>query len=317
MLADPKAEALVSNFAGQWLHLRNLKGKVPNSFQFPDFDDDLRRAMLEETELFFRSVMDEDRNVLDLMTADYTFVNERLARHYGIRDVYGSQFRRVTLTDDARRGLLGKGAILMVTSHAHRTSPVLRGKWILENVIGVSPAPPPDDVPGAQGRGASRQAAVRARSARGASRQPGLRQLPSRARSARPGAGELRCRRRLAHTRRRHAWKPRRRLGRAGRRHAGRRRRRAAAGAGARAGDVRPHDDREAADVCGRTRPRAVGHAGGAIDRARLARARTIASRRSCSASSGACRSRCGSRRAKRPTRRTDVQVDAIWRQEL
>ena len=103
--------------------------------------------MLRETELFFKSVMDEDRNVLDLMTADYTFVNERLAKHYGLRQIYGSQFRRVTLTDDARKGLLGKGAILMVTSHAHRTSPVLRGKWILENIIGVAPAPPPDDVP--------------------------------------------------------------------------------------------------------------------------------------------------------------------------
>jgi hypothetical protein len=147
MLADPKAEALVSNFAGQWLHLRNLRTKVPNSFQFPDFDDDLRRAMVSEVELFFKSVMDEDRNVLDLMTADYTFVNERLARHYGIPGIYGSHMRRITLTDDARRGLLGKGALLMVTSHAHRTSPVLRGKWILENIVGVSPAPPPDNVP--------------------------------------------------------------------------------------------------------------------------------------------------------------------------
>jgi hypothetical protein len=123
MLADPKSQTLVSNFAGQWLHLRNLRTKVPNSFQFPDFDDDLRRAMVSEVELFFRSVIDEDRNVLDLMTADYTFVNERLARHYGIRSVYGSQMRRVALTDEARRGLLGKGALLMVTSHAHRTSP--------------------------------------------------------------------------------------------------------------------------------------------------------------------------------------------------
>jgi mono/diheme cytochrome c family protein len=147
MLADPKAQSLVSNFAGQWLQLRNLRTKVPNSFQFPDFDDDLRRAMVSEIELFFKSVMDEDRNVLDLMTADYTFVNERLARHYGIPGIYGSQMRRVTLTDDARRGLLGKGALLMVTSHAHRTSPVLRGKWVLENIIGVSPAPPPDNVP--------------------------------------------------------------------------------------------------------------------------------------------------------------------------
>jgi hypothetical protein len=147
MLADPRAEALIANFAGQWLHLRNLRAKVPNSFQFPDFDDDLRRAMLTETELFVGSVMKENRSVLDLMTADYTFLNERLARHYGVRNVYGSQFRRVTLADDTRKGLLGKGAILMVTSHAHRTSPVLRGKWILENVIGVAPAPPPDDVP--------------------------------------------------------------------------------------------------------------------------------------------------------------------------
>ena len=147
MLADPKAHALVENFAGQWLYLRNLRNKQPNSFQFPDFDDDLRRAMIAEVELFFKSIMDEDRNVLDLMTADYTFVNERLARHYGIPNVYGSQLRRVTLTDDARRGLLGKGAILIATSHAHRTSPVLRGKWVLENIIGVSPAPPPDNVP--------------------------------------------------------------------------------------------------------------------------------------------------------------------------
>jgi len=146
MLADPKAEALVTNFAGQWLYLRNLRNKVPNSFQFPDFDDDLRRAMVREVELFFKSVMDEDRNVLDLMTADYSFVNERLARHYGMPGIYGSRFRRVTVSD-ARRGLLGKGAILMATSHAHRTSPVLRGKWVLENIIGVSPAPPPDNVP--------------------------------------------------------------------------------------------------------------------------------------------------------------------------
>jgi Protein of unknown function (DUF1592)/Protein of unknown function (DUF1588)/Protein of unknown function (DUF1585)/Protein of unknown function (DUF1587)/Protein of unknown function (DUF1595)/Planctomycete cytochrome C len=146
MLADPKAEALVSNFAGQWLYLRNLRNKVPNSFQFPDFDDDLRRAMMREVELFFKSIADEDRNVLDLMTADYSFVNERLAKHYGMPKIYGSQFRRVTVADE-RRGLLGKGAILMATSHAHRTSPVLRGKWVLENIIGVSPAPPPDDVP--------------------------------------------------------------------------------------------------------------------------------------------------------------------------
>jgi mono/diheme cytochrome c family protein len=147
MLGDPKAHALAENFAGQWLHLRNLKNKVPNSYEFPDFDDNLRQAMLTEMDLFFESIVREDRSALDLMTANDTFVNEDLARHYGIPNVYGSHFRRVTLNDDARRGLLGKGAILMVTSHAHRTSPVLRGKWVLENIAGAPPPPPPDNVP--------------------------------------------------------------------------------------------------------------------------------------------------------------------------
>ena len=147
MLADAKSEALVSNFAGQWLQLRNLKTLLPNSDEFPDFDDNLRQAFLRETELFFASIIREDRPALDLMTAGDTFVNERLARHYGMRGIYGSQFRRVNVTDDARRGLLGKGAILAVTSHATRTSPVVRGKWILENVLGTPPAPPPANVP--------------------------------------------------------------------------------------------------------------------------------------------------------------------------
>jgi mono/diheme cytochrome c family protein len=147
MLADPKAQALVDNFVGQWLQLRNLRNKQPNSHEFPDFDDNLRRALDTELEMFFASILREDRNVLDLMTADYTFVNERLAKHYRIPNVYGSHFRRITLTDDTRKGLLGKGAILMVTSHAHRTSPVLRGKWVLENVLGTPPPPPPDVVP--------------------------------------------------------------------------------------------------------------------------------------------------------------------------
>jgi mono/diheme cytochrome c family protein len=147
MLADPRSDAFVSNFAGQWLQLRNLRGMVPNSETFPDFDDNLRQAFGREAELFFDSIVREDRNVLDLMTADYTFVNERLAKHYGIPDVVGSNFRRVQLTDTARRGLLGKGAVLLVTSHATTTSPVLRGKWILENVLGAPPPPPPPDVP--------------------------------------------------------------------------------------------------------------------------------------------------------------------------
>ena len=147
MLQDPKAQAINDNFAGQWLQLRNLKSKQPNSHEFPDFDDNLRAALMTEMDLFFGSIMREDRSVLDLMTADYTFVNERLARHYGIDGVYGSHFRRITLQDDARKGLLGKGAILMVTSHPHRTSPVLRGKFILENILGTPPPPPPDVVP--------------------------------------------------------------------------------------------------------------------------------------------------------------------------
>jgi hypothetical protein len=147
MLASPRSRALIDNFVGQWLQIRNLRNKQPNSHEFPDFDDDLRRALEIEIELFAGSIVSEDRSVLDLMSADDTFVNERLARHYGIPHVYGSHFRRVTLPDARRHGLLGKGAILMVTSHPHRTSPVLRGKWVLENVLGAPPPPPPEAVP--------------------------------------------------------------------------------------------------------------------------------------------------------------------------
>jgi hypothetical protein len=147
MLADPRSEALVKNFAGQWLFLRNLKSVSPNQDDFPNFDDNLRQAFRRETELLFDSVMQEDRNVLDLLNANYTFVNERLAKHYGIPNIYGTRFRRVTLTDENRRGLLGQGSILTVTSEANRTSPVKRGKWILENVLGTPPPTPPPNVP--------------------------------------------------------------------------------------------------------------------------------------------------------------------------
>jgi hypothetical protein len=147
MLTDPKSSALVGNFAGQWLYLRNLRTLQPNSLEFPDFDDNLRYALQRETELFFNSIVREDRNVLDLMTADYTFLNERLAKHYNVPNVYGSHFRRVTLADEARRGLLGKGAILMVTSHADRTSPVVRGKWVLDNLLSAPVPPMPANVP--------------------------------------------------------------------------------------------------------------------------------------------------------------------------
>jgi hypothetical protein len=147
MLADPRSDAFIGNFAGQWLQLRNLKRIVPNSDIFPDFDDNLRQAFGREAELFFASIVREDRSVLDFLSGDYTFVNERLARHYGIPNVFGSNFRRVQLTDPQRWGLLGKGAVLLVTSHANTTSPVLRGKWVLENLLGAPPPPPPPDVP--------------------------------------------------------------------------------------------------------------------------------------------------------------------------
>jgi mono/diheme cytochrome c family protein len=151
MLLDPRAAALVTNFAGQWLHLRNVRSVLPNSDEFPDFDDNLRLAFQRETELLLESLIREDRNVLDLLGADYTFVNERLARHYGIPNVYGSRFRRVSVTDDARKGVLGHGSVLAVTSHAERTSPVLRGKWVLENLMGLPVPPPPPDVPQLKG----------------------------------------------------------------------------------------------------------------------------------------------------------------------
>jgi hypothetical protein len=148
MLADPKARALVTNFANQWLYLRDLKSMNPDVTVFPDFDDNLRQGFQRETEMLFESVMREDRSVLDLLDADYTFVNERLARHYGIRGVYGPDFRRVPVPSDARRGLLGQGSLLLVTSNANRTSPVIRGKWIIENLLGTAaPAPPPDVPP--------------------------------------------------------------------------------------------------------------------------------------------------------------------------
>jgi uncharacterized protein DUF1592/uncharacterized protein DUF1588/uncharacterized protein DUF1585/uncharacterized protein DUF1587/uncharacterized protein DUF1595/cbb3-type cytochrome c oxidase subunit III len=150
MLADPRSESLAINFAGQWLGLRGLQASYPVVQLFPDFDDNLRQAFRRETEMFFDSIVREDRNVLDLLTADYTFLNERLAKHYGIQGIYGSQFRRVTLDPefDSRRGLLGKGAILTVSSQPNRTSLVQRGKWILQNVLGTQPPdPPPFAVP--------------------------------------------------------------------------------------------------------------------------------------------------------------------------
>ncbi len=148
MMADARSRALVDNFASQWLHLRNLASITPDMRLFPAFDDNLRQAFRQETELFFESVLREDRSVLDLLRANYTFVNERLAKHYGIPHIYGSHFRRIALDKDSERGgLLRQGSILTVTSYATRTSPVVRGKFVLDNLLGVPPPPPLPDVP--------------------------------------------------------------------------------------------------------------------------------------------------------------------------
>jgi mono/diheme cytochrome c family protein len=147
MLADRRSSALVANFVGQWLYLRNMQLVTPDAKLFPDFDGNLRDALQRETELFFESQLKEDHSVPELLTANYTFLNERLARHYGIPGVYGSHFRRVTYPDDRRTGLLGHGSLLTATSYPDRTSPVSRGKWVLENILGSPPPPPPPNVP--------------------------------------------------------------------------------------------------------------------------------------------------------------------------
>jgi mono/diheme cytochrome c family protein len=170
MLADARSDSLVVNFTGQWLNLRGLQSQAPVTMLFPDFDDNLRQAFRREVEMLFASVMREDRSIVDLLTADYTYVNERLARHYSIPHIYGGQFRRIHLGDefDVRRGLLGKGALLTVSSQAGRTSPVQRGKWYLQTFLGVSPPDPPPNVPplkpkesGLAGGNASREPTMR------------------------------------------------------------------------------------------------------------------------------------------------------------
>lgn len=173
MLADDRAHALTVNFAGQWLYLRDLKSSTPDAREFPDFDDNLRQAFQQETELLFESVVRGDRSVLDLLDANYTFVNERLAKHYGIPGVYGPDFRRVPVPSDARRGLLGQGSMLLVTSNANRTSPVQRGKWILENLLGTPPPLPPPNVPPLkENTGAATTASVRERMEQHRANQP-------------------------------------------------------------------------------------------------------------------------------------------------
>ena len=205
MLADERAGVLVSSFAAQWLHLRRMRTVTPDVNAFPGFDDNLRDALVRETELFVRSQIRDDRSVVDLLDADYTFVNERLARHYGIPNVYGSRFRRVDLPGRERRGLLGHGSVLTVTSLATRTSPVVRGKWVLENILGTPPPPPPPDVPDLAGAGRRRDGHVPAGAAGGAPRQPGVLELPRPDGPARLRPGELRRGRQVARHRRRPA----------------------------------------------------------------------------------------------------------------
>ncbi len=147
MLADPRAAALARNFGGQWLHIRNLRAVDPDASAYPEFDDNLRDAFQRETELFIESQMRDDRPLTELLTADYSYLNERLARFYGVRNVYGAHFRRVPLRDPNRAGLLGHGSVLTVTSYATRTSPVVRGKYLLDNILGAPPPPPPPNVP--------------------------------------------------------------------------------------------------------------------------------------------------------------------------
>jgi hypothetical protein len=147
MLADPRSEALATRFASQWLRLQDLEKVDPDALSFPYFDQTLSDAMYRETELLFDYLVREDRSVLELLAADYTFANERLARHYGIPDVAGPEFRKVSYPDDRRRGVLGHGSVLTMTSHGNRTSPVKRGLWVLEVLLGTPPPPPPPNVP--------------------------------------------------------------------------------------------------------------------------------------------------------------------------
>jgi len=164
MLTDRRSVSLVDNFAFQWLNLSRIRGANPDPDLFPEFDENLRQAFQEETRLFVANQMREDRSVTDLLNANYTFVNERLAKHYGMSDVYGERYRKVTIDPAERGGLLGQGSILLVTAYPNRTSPVLRGKWVLDNLLGMPPPPPPPDVPALKESGANgRPASVRER----------------------------------------------------------------------------------------------------------------------------------------------------------
>ena len=258
LLADPRAtEALVDDFAAQWLNLRRVVEVVVDPNQYPNYDETLLRAFKRETELFVGSTLLEDRSVTELLDADYTFVNERLARHYEIPGVYGSRFRRVHLPNhDRRGGLLAEGALLATTSYPNRTSPVLRGKWLLDNIFGLPVPPPPPGVDTDLDQRAGQPAGVDSRAACATSAEPHVCELSFGDRPARVRARELRCHRRVAHHRR---------IGATGRRHRDHDERRAgrriggAAGALARQpGAVSPDRHREASGVCARPAARVL-----------------------------------------------------------
>ena len=197
MLADPRAKTLTTNFAFEWLKVRDMDALEPDPFVYPAFDAALRAAFRSEMEMFVDSVFHEDRSVVDLLSANYTFVNERLAAHYGIENVRGDQFRRVTLTDPNRFGLLGKGAVLMVTAYPNRTSPVLRGAYILENITGTPPSPPPPNVEAFKENKEGEKPKTIREIMEDAPRESHLQRLPRRDGPARILAGEFRHHRRV------------------------------------------------------------------------------------------------------------------------
>ena len=293
MFADERSKALVTNFAFQWLSVRGLDAAEPDAHLFPSFDEDLRQGFVEEMDLFLDSILRDNRkNVTELLTAPYTFVNERLARHYGIGDVRGERFRRVQLSDPNRWGVLGKGSVLLATSYPDRTSPVLRGAWIMEHLLGIPPTPPPPGVETNLTAVSLETAEIGARAARTASHAILVQPLPRRHRPARPSARELQRNRRMARTRARH--RRRDRLdGRARRWSAGQQPGTVARGIGRGAGEVRADRHAESADIRARPGCRAPRHARRALDRARGPRTPTIRSNRSSWASPPAFRSGC------------------------
>ena len=211
MLRDPRAEALSTRFAAQWFRLQDLEKLHPDALAYPQYDQTLARSMRRETELLFQNIVDEDASVLELLTADYTFVDERLAKHYGIANIIGPEFRRVAVTDPNRHGVLGHGSMLASTSHANRTSPVLRGKWVMEVLFGTPPPPPPPNVPELDEPDAPscrHPQALGATSRLEAASRPTRRAMSchQRHRSARPGAGELRRHRRVWRIKDRGEW---------------------------------------------------------------------------------------------------------------